>query len=232
MNSKVFISSVLLAASFATPVLADENEEDRKGFYASVGITNSSPDDAKAKIDDTNWDFVNGSFGMDDGTSATFGLGYDWGKFRAELSYDDVDYTINKLTGCIGGTCLSSTQIDGDKKFNATVFSLNAFYDFENTSKWTPYIGGGIGTAELRGADFTATYSGTTASLKGQTQNVTSYKGILGLTYEASKKVDIFTELAYLETEGFTSKGSGDTIALKYDPASAWSGTLGVRFRF
>jgi len=76
------------------------------------------------------------------GWNAGGALGYDWGRFRAEfeLTYSESDVDKLKILGVI---------IPSSGDASALAYLFNVFYDLENSTSITPYIGGGIGAATI-----------------------------------------------------------------------------------
>jgi opacity protein-like surface antigen len=72
--------------------------------------------------------------------------GYNFGMFRVEgeIGYQKND--MDTASSCSGGTCVSG-NISSDIK--ALSFLINGYFDFVNSSPFTPYISGGIGMANL-----------------------------------------------------------------------------------
>lgn len=140
---------LLLAACFALPVQVKAETTDKTGIYVTpkfiYGIGTF-----KGKV----IDFADGTLASKSATENAFGggiaLGYDFSKrldvpVRVELEYSATSKMDRKMS--------SSTDEDGggyeDFKMKIDVQSLffNAYYDFKNTTSFTPYIGAGVGLA-------------------------------------------------------------------------------------
>ena len=86
-----------------------------------------------------------GEITFDDGGVATFSLGTtigSAGRIEAEVGARVNDLDKLSLDGYSG-----SANLDGD--VTTTSFMGNAFYDFKNGSRFTPFIGGGLGFANV-----------------------------------------------------------------------------------
>lgn len=105
--------------------------------------------------------------------------------------------------------------ITGETKVTAAL--VNAYYDFKNTSRFTPYIGAGIGAAhgkiELTGPGGSA----------DEDDNAFAWQGIAGVTYNLTNNVDLTTDYRYFDTANF------DEIGADY---SAHEIRAGVRYSF
>ena len=80
---------------------------------------------------------------LDTGIMATGAFGRSFGNFRAEgeLTYNTNDVSALSVPG-VGGIAAN-----GD--VSTLAFMVNGYYDFSTNSKWKPYIGGGIGGANV-----------------------------------------------------------------------------------
>lgn len=187
----------------ATPALA---EKVLPGFYGSVGggfNLNDSDDLEVGGVDgdlDTELGFVGlGSFGY------SFGNG-----FRTEV---EGGYRHNNIDDWNG------IDVDGD--IHAWHAMVNALYDFSTGTRFSPYVGAGIGaafvTAEGRnggaGVDFDDMDVGF------------AYQGIIGLGYNLTERVALTTDYRFFHAIG----GGGD------DPADNYmnhSFVFGLRYAF
>lgn len=100
---------------------------------------------------------------------------------------------------------------------------VNGYYDIATGSKWRPYIGAGVGYANVTVGDLKGN-DGLT--IPGGSGGAFAYQGKLGLSYEVIPKGNAFLEAAYLRTAGFTIRGA------KYDPLSVPRVVLGWRQGF
>ena len=92
------------------------------------------------------------------------------------------------------------------------------YYDFPNQSKFTPYIGGGIGTT-LIDVD--------SSNLDRKPSDLTfGYQGKLGLSYEMMESTDLFLEGIYQTTKAFKLS------SYVSDPIDIYSTRLGLRYKF
>ena len=114
---------------------------------------------------------------FDSDFSGEIGIGYDFGNIRTDLAY-------SQTTTPLKGT--SAVDVD------VTSYFLSASYDWRADKKWQPYIGLGIGASTV---DVNlATSVGNTTVTAGDDDILTA-KVKLGVTYEASKNIDVFGEL-------------------------------------
>lgn len=73
--------------------------------------------------------------------------GYSFGMFRVEgeIGYQKND--TDTRSNCSGGTCIRRSSSSSD--ITALSFLINGYFDFVNSSRFTPYISAGMGMATL-----------------------------------------------------------------------------------
>jgi len=136
----------------------------------------------------------------DPGFAVGLALGQDYGNIRveAEIGYLKNDYDEINFAG-------SSTNSDGDVE--TWIFMLNGFYDFENSSPFTPYAGGGIGFAQVDINDFSV----GSITIGNDDDTVFAYQLGVGSVYEISEFISLDLNYKYIVTddpefEGFESE--------------------------
>ncbi|MDD2388981.1 MAG: outer membrane beta-barrel protein [Desulfobacterales bacterium] len=117
-------------------------------------------------------------------------LGQDYGNIRieAEISYLKNGYDKIKPAGNL---------LNSDGDVETWVFMLNGFYDFENSSPFTPYAGGGIGFAQIDINDFSV-YNHTVGN---DEDTVFAYQLGAGINYEISESISLDLSYKYLVTD-------------------------------
>ena len=192
---KVFALTAIGAAAIGSPALADEKD---KGFYATGSVGYSQIQDIEV---DTGIDNFSPDLEFDAGVGFDLGLGYDFGNIRLEATWD-------RITS--GGAEVVGIDIDQDTTVDGYLASI--YYDFENSSKWTPFIGGSLGAvnADVDGEDASSFYYG----IQG------------GVSYEVSDQLDIIGKVSYLRANDL------DYDVLENVQVPAISARLGVRFTF
>ena len=116
------------------------------------------------------------TFPTDDAFSGEFGIGYDFeNTIRTDITYSTSKHDIDNLFNSAGEAELSN------------IF-LNIYADFESSnSKFTPYVGAGVGSSKVD-----LELDGTTFS-----DSSTTYQVKVGTNYAVSKKANLFLEGAY-----------------------------------
>jgi opacity protein-like surface antigen len=169
---------------FSAPVYSAE------GLYVSgnIGFAMASDSD----ITDSTIPGVTVNTEFDTGLAFGAALGYDFNRFRAEgeISYQKND--IDKIGS--PGVILDAT---GDAK--ALSFLINGYYDFINSSAFTPYISAGIGFAQVEFNDLDISSLGFSGSNDEDT--VFAYQIGIGVGYAVTEKVTIDVKYRYFGTE-------------------------------
>ena len=175
--------SIFTLASISTHVLAE-------GLYMTIGGGASNLSDFKYAQDGVH----EGTIDINSGYSAELGVGYNFGNdIRTEITYSESwGSDVERDTYSNGRTV--NADVYGQRVWIKTKSILATIYkDFSLGSKFTPYIGAGIGSANVD------VDGGLYFAPKGVDVDKSSfiYQLKLGGSYSVSKKADIFTELIY-----------------------------------
>lgn len=180
-----------LMASFAS-VESFASSKD-KGFYGTIGAGSVSVEDITYSGND---------YSVDDGFTLEAGLGYRFNpNFRTEVTYSGNSVEVQ------------GSSLVEDAVSNSLLF--NAYYDFANESKWTPYVGAGLGSTAI-----------DTDASSDDDDNTSIYQAKVGITYDAGEKTDVFAEIA---KEGYGETNIRNT---DIDEFGAWKGQIGLRYFF
>jgi opacity protein-like surface antigen len=156
----------------------------------------------------------------DTGIVGTGAFGRSFGNFRAEA---EVLYNTNDVStiSALGVSLGASGDV------STLGFMVNGYYDFETNSKWKPYIGGGIGGANVSLNNLSV----VGIQIADDDTTVFAYQAKVGVAYEFSP--------AWEGTLGYRFFGAEDAdfVDSDGDPFStdglqAHIIELGVRFRF
>jgi len=132
------------------------------------------------------------TFGAEEGLALGGAVGYFWGNFRidGEIAYQKNDLDKINIPGII------STAIEGD--ITSTSFLLNGYYDFKNKSRFTPFIGAGIGGSRVEVSTITVPGYGVIDSCVDDT--VFAYQFSAGVTYTVNEMVVFDVKYRYFAT--------------------------------
>lgn len=160
---KLLITAAVLALTAGTANAAGLDE----GWYVGGGLGWNHAEDA-----DFSSAGVTNEAEYNEGAVGNVALGYAWmNGLRAELEGSYRTNGVDSLTGA------GAAGSGGDfRSWNAMG---NLIYDFKNSSKWTPYIGAGVG-ASWQDADSISTAFGGSIDKKDVQF---AYQGIAGVDY-------------------------------------------------
>jgi outer membrane immunogenic protein len=162
---------------------------------------------------------VNFGTSSDIGYNVFAGLKTSFG--RAELEMLASKNSINKTTATSNGQTASISSTGDVTNF---AVMLNGYYDFSTGSKFTPYVGGGIG------------YGSTTITANNDTRSGSglTYQLKAGAAYTISDNTDIYLQYRYLNNPNVTGSspgGNGSTVTGSINSNSS-SIEIGTRYAF
>lgn len=131
---------------------------------------------------------VTGKFSFDSGLGVTAALGSSIGSSgRAEIEFAYRSNDMDSLT--VDG--IGTASINGE----VTSLSLmgNAYYDIKNDSRFTTFVGAGLGFANIE-AEI------DTLNIGSEDDTVFAYQAMLGVGYAATEKVNIDLQYRYFAT--------------------------------
>jgi len=151
---------------------------------------------------------------FDPGVVIEGAVGYDFGMFRLE---GEMGYQVNDLDKfSADGVSVSAS---GD--FDALSFMVNGYLDFENQTAFTPYIGAGIGYANVAANDISV----GGYALSDEDDNVFAYQFGAGVGYSVTKNWIIDLAYKYFATEDADFEGT----KVEYNSHNI---TVGIRYAF
>jgi len=207
---KPILFSLVLAAALCWPLNALAQGT---GMYFSVFGGGTYLEDSTLEV--VGSDVMELEF--DTGWNVGGAIGHDYGNFRAELELayrenelDTVTIFPNPFIGPPGVYVWDGTV-------STLTYMVNVFYDFENNSSLTPYIGAGIGGATIN-------YEDNILDID-EDDTVFAYKGVAGVALNLAPNLDLLVDYSYLAT----TDPDFDGVDAEYATHSV-SG--GIRFRF
>lgn len=186
---------------------------------------------------------------FDNGTSFSAEVGrtyYDAGGYRAglELVYSNADVdTHTDVTlggGAIGaldaasiassadplGVTVAEVVADGRGEITQTALFVNGYYDFNHTGTFRPYLGAGLGFADVN-----VTYNPSGIGVIDDGETKFAYQLKAGATYAINESWEVFGEYAYRATDDIET--NNDLFPGTLDIENQQSAiSIGARFRF
>lgn len=207
MNTPKNISLKLIAGMLVSIGAVGTAQAAGPNYFSAWGGYNA--------LDDSDIETPGGdlSSDLDDG----FGVGVAYGRWfdprrhwrgEVELSYREND--VDDVAG-----------IGSDGELNALTGMVNGYYDFTPNARFSPYVGAGVGFADVE-ADRVA--------LPGSVEiddddSVFAYQAMVGANYELTSSVDFFGELRYLGADDPELNG-------RESEYETFTGLAGLRYRF
>ena len=179
--NRTITSAAAIMAVLVSAGAASADEANNRGFYlsGSAGVSILQNADLKAAGVTLNSEF-------DKGVYLSGALGYHvMPNIRVEGEFAYRNNDLNKIAG-----------ISIDSSGNAYSLMANGYYDFNNSSMVTPYIGAGLGATHLSIDNLTV--GGTNFGSSSDT--VFSYQGIAGLAFNVMPNTKLGLEYKYLGT--------------------------------
>ena len=212
------ISSSAFAAADLKPYIEGQlgwsnlNDVDTKAYSGSIDDVTVTQATAKIKYDNS----VSGGFEI-----GANHVGIE--NLRIGVSFNRMKFDMDKVTGSISGT-------RGGDAFNATgditenvrslgvnldnsvkLYMANAYYDIKNASAFTPFIGFGVGMADIKNAK----------------DNEFAWSASVGGKYNIDKNMYLGLKGSYTSVSGITDK-----IGLEYKDMDAYSAHALLGYQF
>lgn len=144
---------------------------------------------------------------MKDGYVVVGALGRQYGNIRAEL---EGSYRVNDVdTHQTTGPALAGSR--GETRVIAGMGNL--YYDMPTGGALTPYIGGGIGAADVQFENYGTNATGTVLD-DGET--VFAYQGMAGLNFAVTNNLSLNAEYRYFATNDVEVQSGTRTSEIEY----------------
>lgn len=213
-----------VAQAFGTADLV--NYEQTTGWYIGIGLGAAWPTDTNIRtrnLDNRGFENVNGDLGFGGGFSGDFAVGYDFGAIRTELSYVYTRASVNDVSFSIRG---EDYNLNSSGVINKNDIFASAYWDISTGSRWTPYLGGGVGYTNLSTPRIRISNDGNSVSTGGVNKGLFGWQAKLGVSYGVSTNTDVYLEGTYSGASGFSSDN------IRYDSYNDFGAKLGFRYRF
>lgn len=224
-------------AVLSSPLISSVIAEEKEGFYTTLSAGVSSPKgDGVNKILPIITGIIDEEFGTETGTEFPIetdsglkvegGIGYDFGKARIEVTYDQSQTEMKSMDLSVLGFPGTDADIEGGER-TAKSIMVSGFYDIDTNSKFTPYIGGGVGVSFIKTESWNfddelippITFPSTEKELF-------SWQLQAGLAYDLNDKIDLTADITYKDTSDY------NIGIMDVNPAALVSVEAGIRFYF
>ena len=233
MSANYFLAAGIILSSLSTPVFADgssagQAKKQQSGFYGLLSIGLSDMNGTQWEKERSNATNYEGDISTESGFTGEVGAGYDFGDFRTDFTFEKsrVD-----LGGCTQETVSGAGKDCSTNSENVETKSLmlNAYYDIPTNSKWSPYLGAGIGITNYRVKNLKV--AGTEYELSSKKTPLT-YQLKAGVAYRIMEKTDVYTEGVYKMIDSFNTNTNSANNEFNIKDGSQWSAKLGLRYMF
>ena len=171
------LKKTLIPLAFASiTTFASLNAEEKKPYFVgSIGAGQMADIDIAASLGGGNFEF-------DTGFSGEFGIGYDFGNFRTEVTYNATNTDLTTIKG-----------VGTDIGVDVTTWMVSAAYDWRVDKKWQPYLSAGIGQSTIE-VDLAQTVGNVAVVVDDD--NISTVKIKFGVNYEATEDLDVYATLS------------------------------------
>lgn len=125
---------------------------------------------------------------LGEGLSVSAAIGFQYAKTRTELEYRRMTPSIDGVA-YTGGPAISPGPVVNDD-FEVQALMSNVYFDLVNTSRFTPYVGVGVGGARVENE-------------LGERDAVFAYQGRAGVEVALGRKLSVGAEYVYFRTLDF-----------------------------
>ncbi len=190
-----------------------------QGFYKTHAVGFSSQQNWDAEIEPIDLDID-----PSNAFSGEIANGRSLNKWRVQASYSLGFSSWESVKATTSGS-----EVEAKIKGGMTVqtFLISSFYDFKNKSKFTPYLGGGLGLSQLNSPEVTVVLDGSSETTAINSL-APSGKLIAGTSYELTQTKDIFIEGGLLQIFPLTPFNNEVSI----DPLRFAGVQIGMRWKF
>jgi opacity protein-like surface antigen len=236
MKTAALLAGLALGFSSIAPAVAQDEvtgANQLNGWYATLGSGFVAPQSPSLSYSSAGYNYT-GSINQNTAYSGEIGGGYDFGPVRAEFTYAYTPISSSQWNVNWNGGSASAPVATS---YNLSSFLFSGFYDVKTKSKFTPYIGGGIGPGIAVIPSVNTSLNGTTFRTNSESQAVFAYQAKAGVSYAASKEADLFVEAGYLGASGATYNITSSAVPGVNTPISigangGFIAKLGFRYRF
>jgi opacity protein-like surface antigen len=193
--------------------------------YGSLQLGVGFANDLKGTFQNVDPFDIRTNLNLNPGFNGEAAIGYKFNDFRTDLSVGYGNFGVDRQTFQVDG---DRASVKGNGSVDIWTVMVNAYYDIpirnsdNSLSRWSPYIGGGIGYANLStpSCSFNDCFSGGSSSHF-------AWQAKLGVAYRVTDHGSAFLEGGYLGTVG------GYTVDdVRFDNFGTWRVNLGWRQRF
>ena len=214
---KYLVTSSLLLSSFTSPIFAEES----KSFYFSIGGGINFVGDIESSVG-----VINGEYGTNNPFQYSFAIGKEFEDWKLEFNYSGTTISSDELTVTAGGVG-ATAALTPDYEADVTSYMIYAYKDFPSDTKFTPYIGAGLGFSSIDVPSQNIALAGVNFVTSDFDTQVFTFGLKGGVDYEIAENTSLYTELGYLNLASFDAEENEE-----FDSINSFAVTAGLRFSF
>lgn len=131
-------------------------------------------------------------------------VGSQSGPYRLEAALDFLSNKTKNGTANLQGGWPGTPSLTTSGRVTATPLLINGYYDFRPTALWTPYLGIGLGVANINvNVSAVEPISDTFARVHDNSTEF-AYQGIAGVSWKVTNRMKVNLDYRYLRTETAT----------------------------
>lgn len=234
---KLIVSILVLGLTFCAAIaFAGDNGGYTFAIKGGYSFAGGDGNDLSGPQANTANNATKGNWDSDDGWLGAVAVGYDWSgmgvDMRTELEYtyygSDHDFDAQNATSS-GSTATVSGSID-----NIQTLMLNAYYDFDTGTAWTPYVGAGLGMAFISAdLDFSSNWRNAPED-KSFTETNFAWQVGAGIAYDITEYcvLDFNARYVHLGDVDYSENSNEGKYTWGMDDLNSFDTILGVRFTF
>lgn len=170
----------------------------------------------------------------DTGWGAGLAVGSQNGPYRLEAALDYLTNRVKNATLNLPGN--APIPINASGRVSATTLMVNGYYDFMPDAVWTPYVGVGLGVANINARFSGNDGLGDTGGIH-DSDNEFAYQGIVGASWKVAERVKANIDYRYLSTSkaNFNASANVSSTPINAQAQSRYTNnrvTAGVTYYF
>ena len=188
----------------ATPPVTLPAEPAKRYPYASIQLGVAFPKTYSGEFSLDGVGDIPTELDLNTGFNGELALGYTFNRFRSDLSVGYSNFGVNEQR--YSSSTYGRARVAGQGSMDLTTLMLNGYYDVpirksdQSRSRWSPYIGAGIGYANISTPACAAA-----DCYEGGSDGSFAWQAKAGVSYRASERGFAFLEGGYIGTAGRTS---------------------------
>ncbi|GDO95258.1 outer membrane protein [Escherichia coli] len=234
MKKIITVSAMAMAGMFSTQTLADEG---KTGFYVTGKAGASVVTQSDQRLDSTGYDNHTSTYKRGDNSDTVFGVGlavgYDFYPHynvpvRTEVEFYGRGNAVSEFNLTDDKTVNRSRE-DVRNKVSLNTLMVNAYYDFRNSSAFTPWVSAGLGYARInyKSTYIYSDYDNNARIVSDYTESGSKYDNNfawslgVGVKYDVTPDFSLDLSYRYLD--------AGDTTLSYKDGVDTYKSTVDVR---